>query len=230
MTVPPLAPGAARRLGTAALLAAALLAACRPAVPSATLSRAPAIPERVTPAFPDGWRFTPGRAATFGEHGMVSSATRPASDAGVEIMRNGGNAVDAAGAGGHALAGTYPVAGNLGGGGFMVVRLADGRTAAIDYREIAPLAATRNMYLDERGQPTDRSRVGHLASGVPGSVAGMNEVLARYGTKPLAAVIAPAPRLAAPGSAVGSAPRRAPRGGRAARARAPGAGVFPPAA
>ena len=87
MTVPPHAPGAARRLGTAALLAAALLAACRPAVPSATLSRAPAIPERVTPAFPDGWRFTPGRDATFGEHGMVSSATRLASDAGTISRR-----------------------------------------------------------------------------------------------------------------------------------------------
>ena len=228
MTVPLPAPGAARRLGTAALLAAAFLAACRPAAPSATLSRAPAIPERVTPAFPEGWRFTPGRAATFGEHGMVSSATRLASEAGVEIMRNGGNAVDAAVAVGYALAVTYPVAGNLGGGGFMVVRLADGRTAAIDYREIAPLAATRNMYLDERGQPTDRSRVGHLASGVPGSVAGMNEVLARYGTKPLAEVIAPALRLAEQGFAVDSALWRSLRGDSAKLARFAGAAVFFP--
>ena len=146
-----------RRAGP--LLAAALLPACRPGGVQTTSapSGALAVPARGTPAFPADWRFRPGAAtAAFGERGMVSGETRLADEAGAEIMRRGGNAVDAAVAVGYALAVTYPVAGNLGGGGFMVVRMADGRTAAIDYREVAPLAATRNMYLDERGEPTDK--------------------------------------------------------------------------
>jgi gamma-glutamyltranspeptidase/glutathione hydrolase len=109
---------------------------------------------------------------------MIASNSRLASEAGVEVLRLGGNAVDAAVATGFALAVTYPVAGNIGGGGFMVIHLADGREAAIDYREVAPLAATRNMYLDADGEPTERSQVGHLAVGVPGAVAGMAEALA----------------------------------------------------
>src|SRR4029079_6495831 len=123
---------------------------------------------------------------------MSASNERLASDAGNEIIRAGGNAVDAAVAVGFALAVTLPAAGNLGGGGFMVLHLADGRTAALDLCEVAPLAASRDMYIDARGYPTDRSLVGHLASGVPGSVAGLTEAQRRYGKLPLGEVIAPA--------------------------------------
>ena len=104
---------------------------------------------------------------------MVASNSALASAAGDEIMRAGGNAVDAAVATGFALAVTFPFAGNLGGGGYMVIRMADGRTAALDYREIAPLAASRDMYLGPDGKLTDESVVGYRASGVPGAVAGM---------------------------------------------------------
>jgi len=115
----------------------------------------------------------------FGAHGMVVSNSGLASEAGNEILRQGGNAVDAAVATGFALAVNYPFAGNIGGGGFMNIHMADGRTAAIDYREVAPLAATRDMYVDPAtGKLTNKSVLGHLASGVPGSVAGMAEALA----------------------------------------------------
>src|SRR6185437_3122106 len=100
-----------------------------------------------------------------------------ASEAGVEILKAGGNAVDAAVATGFALAVTYPTAGNIGGGGFMNIHMADGRSMTLDYREVAPIAASRNMYLDENGKLTRKSTVGYLASGVPGSVAGMSEAL-----------------------------------------------------
>jgi hypothetical protein len=96
---------------------------------------------------------------------MIASNQVLASDAGNEVIRAGGNAVDAAVAVGIALAVTYPVAGNIGGGGFMVIRMADGRAASIDYREVAPLAASRNMYLDAKGNPTNESIVGYKASG-----------------------------------------------------------------
>jgi gamma-glutamyltranspeptidase/glutathione hydrolase len=135
---------------------------------------------------------------------MIASNERRASDAGSEIIGAGGNAVDAAVAVGFALAVTYPVAGNVGGGGFMVIRMADGRTAAIDYREVAPLAAHRNMYLDVQGNPTDESIVGYRASGVPGAVAGMAAALAKYGTMSLREVLQPAIRLARDGFTVDS--------------------------
>ena len=102
---------------------------------------------------------------------MVVSNSKLASEAGVEILKAGGNAVDAAVATGFALAVTYPTAGNIGGGGFMNIRMADGRAAAIDYREVAPKAATHNMYVSN-GKLTNKSTLGYLASGVPGSVAG----------------------------------------------------------
>lgn len=135
---------------------------------------------------------------------MIASNQVLASDAGNEIIRAGGNAVDAAVAVGFALAVTYPVAGNIGGGGFMVIRMADGRTASLDYREVAPLAAHRDMYLDAQGNPTNESIVGYKASGVPGAVAGMAEALAKYGTMSLAQVMAPAIRLARDGFVVDS--------------------------
>lgn len=156
------------------------------------------------PTGADAWRYPATRAA-FGAQAMVASNSALASAAGIEVLQAGGNAVDAAVAVGFALAVTYPYAGNLGGGGFMVVRMADGRTAALDYREVAPLAATRNMFVDSAGRLTDRSLVGHLASGVPGSVAGLAAALERFGTLPLSRVLAPAIRLAREGFVVDSA-------------------------
>ena len=131
---------------------------------------------------------------------MVGSTDQHATGAGLEVLRRGGNAVDAAVAVGFALAVTHPAAGNLGGGGFMVIRLADGRETTIDYREKAPNRAHRDMFLDEAGQPVaDRSRIGPLAAGVPGSVAGLAFAQRRYGRLKLADVVAPAVRLARDG-------------------------------
>jgi gamma-glutamyltranspeptidase/glutathione hydrolase len=131
---------------------------------------------------------------------MVVSAESHASDAGVEILAAGGTAVDAAVAVGFALAVTWPTAGNLGGGGFMVIHLADGTERAVDYRERAPAGASRDMYLGADGRPiVERSLVGVLAAGVPGSVAGLCHVQARYGKLGLEEVMAPAIRLAETG-------------------------------
>jgi gamma-glutamyltranspeptidase / glutathione hydrolase len=141
----------------------------------------------------------------FGQHAMVASDAPLASQAGVEILQRGGNAVDAAVAVGFAMAVVFPEAGNIGGGGYMVIRMADGRMAALDYREIAPLAATRDMYLDEHGNLTDKSVVGPLASGVPGAVAGLTAALAKYGTMSLADVMAPAIRYAEQGFVIDAA-------------------------
>src|SRR3954463_12197772 len=107
-------------------------------------------------------------------HGMVASTDRTASQVGVDVLQRGGNAVDAAIAVAFALAVVYPAAGNLGGGGFMMIRLRDGRATAIDYREMAPAAANRNVYLDEKGNLKEgegSSTLGYRASGVPGTVA-----------------------------------------------------------
>ena len=161
--------------------------------------------DRRPAVFPAAWPFKAGRRAVFGAHAMVASDAPLAGDAGIEIMREGGNAVDAAVAVGFALAVVYPEAGNIGGGGYMVIHMADGRAAALDYREIAPIAAGRNMYLDADGNLTDKSIVGPLASGVPGAVAGLTSALAKYGTMPLAKVMAPAIRYAEEGFIVDSA-------------------------
>ena len=136
---------------------------------------------------------------------MVASDDRLASSVGVEIMKQGGNAVDAAVAVGFALAVTFPEAGNLGGGGYMVIRMANGRVAALDYRETAPLAATRDMYVGPDGKVTGESVIGPRASGVPGAVAGMVEAHRKFGALPLARVLAPAIRLAADGFIVDGA-------------------------
>jgi gamma-glutamyltranspeptidase / glutathione hydrolase len=162
-------------------------------------------PSRSAGRFPPEWRFDSGRTATFARSAMVSSNDSLASLAGVEILRGGGNAVDAAVAVGFALAVTYPEAGNLGGGGYMIIRMADGRTAALDYRERAPRAATRDMYSQVHAANPRASLVGHLASGVPGAVAGMVEAHSKYGALPLADVLAPAIRLADSGFTVDSA-------------------------
>lgn len=134
------------------------------------------------------------------EHGMVVSAHRLASKAGVDVLRSGGNAVDAAVAVAYALAVTFPEAGNLGGGGFMTIRFHDGRTAFIDFRETAPSAATATMYLDEKGNPVpERSRRGYLAVGVPGTVAGLELARSKFGTRPRARLMASAIHLARDG-------------------------------
>lgn len=128
---------------------------------------------------------------------MVVSAHTLASQVGVDIMKQGGNAIDAAIATHFALAVVFPAAGNIGGGGFMVVRLKDGTTATLDFREKAPAAATTNMYLDSAGNIIpDLSTQGHLASGVPGSVEGMVEAHKKYGTLPWKDLIQPAINLA----------------------------------
>lgn len=151
-----------------------------------------------------GLAVSPARAASpqpvAGENGMVVTAQHLASDVGVEILKQGGNAVDAAVAVGYALAVVYPTAGNIGGGGFMTVRLADGRTSFLDFRERAPLAATKTMYLDDKGDiAKGRSTDGYLAVGVPGSVAGFEAARTRFGTLSREALLAPAVKLAEQG-------------------------------
>jgi len=127
----------------------------------------------------------------------ISTADIYATQAGIEILQKGGNAIDAAVAVQFALAVTLPRAGNIGGGGFMMLRLADGDVKALDFREKAPSRATRNMFLDENGQYVPGlSRSGGLASGVPGTVDGMISALERHGTLPLEVVLEPAIRLA----------------------------------
>ena len=143
--------------------------------------------------------FTP----VAGRHGMVASSEPLASELGVQILREGGNAVDAAVAVGFALAVTHPVAGNIGGGGFMLIRLASGEAVVVDYREAAPTAASRNMYVDSHGELIPRaSTVGALSAGVPGTVAGLALAEEKYGKLGLARVIAPAVHLARDGFVV----------------------------
>jgi len=137
------------------------------------------------------------------EHGIVVSVHELASQAGVQIMQAGGNAVDAAVATGFALAVVHSAAGNIGGGGFMLIRTADGKTHFLDYREKAPAAATRDMYLDAQGNVIEgASAVGYKAIAVPGSVAGMLYAEQKYGKLTLAQVMAPAIKLARDGYAL----------------------------
>lgn len=138
--------------------------------------------------------------ASYGQQAMVSSRSVHATAAGVEVMRAGGNAVDGAVATGFALAVTYPNAGNIGGGGFAVVHLPDGTVTTLDHREVAPRAATADMFRDDDGNVIPGlSLTSHLASGVPGTVDGLLTLLDRYGSLPRQAVIAPAIRLAREG-------------------------------
>nr|WP_233212709.1 gamma-glutamyltransferase [Collimonas sp. PA-H2] len=131
---------------------------------------------------------------------MVVTAQHLATHVGVDVLKDGGNAVDAAVAVGYALAVVYPAAGNIGGGGFMTIQLADGRKTFLDFREKAPLAATANMYLDKNGNVVPNlSTKGHLAVGVPGTVSGMELALSKYGTMKRATVIAPAIKYAEEG-------------------------------
>jgi gamma-glutamyltranspeptidase/glutathione hydrolase len=175
-----------------------------PGLPLDRSPQAPAIPARIPASFPRTWNYAVGSHATFAPHAMVASNNALAAAVGAQIMKQGGNAIDAAVATGFALAVTFPEAGNLGGGGYMVIRLADGRAAALDYRETAPLAATHDMYVGANGKLTGESVIGPRASGVPGAVAGMLEAHRKYGVLPLAKVLAPAIRLASEGFIVDS--------------------------
>jgi gamma-glutamyltranspeptidase/glutathione hydrolase len=147
------------------------------------------------------------REPVHARHGLVASTSEIASRVGVDVLKRGGNAVDAAIAVAFALAVTHPAAGNLGGGGFMMIRLKDGRSTAIDYREMAPAAAHRDVYLDKNGNPITGeggSLVGYRAAGVPGTVRGMELALKKYGSGKLnwAQLVEPARRLAANGFVV----------------------------
>ncbi len=149
----------------------------------------------VSQAFAEG-----GRTPTYARNGMVSSASRLASEVGVETLRNGGNAVDAAIATAFALAVTWPSAGNIGGGGFLVYHGGDGHATAFDFREKAPLAATEQMYLGVDGRVVNNSNhFGPLAVGVPGTVAGLWKAHQELGSLPWADLVAPAVALAREG-------------------------------
>ena len=144
------------------------------------------------------------RAAVEGRNGMVTSAQELASEVGIQILKQGGNAVDAGVATGLALAVVYPMAGNIGGGGFMVIHLASGKDTIIDYREKAPASATRDMYLGPDGKPIKgegSSTLGWKAGGVPGTVAGFHLAWQKYGSGKLkwADLVEPARKLAADG-------------------------------
>ncbi|NOZ63015.1 MAG: gamma-glutamyltransferase [Calditrichaeota bacterium] len=132
-----------------------------------------------------------------GKQGMVVSSEETATRVGVDVLKKGGNAIDAAIAVGFALAVTYPTAGNIGGGGFMVISFPDGRSTTIDFRETAPLKASRDMYLDADGKVIPgKSTFGYAACGVPGTVAGLTMALKKYGTMPLKKLLQPALALA----------------------------------
>ncbi|MEY2689005.1 MAG: hypothetical protein RL375_3203 [Pseudomonadota bacterium] len=166
------------------------------------------------------------------EHGMVVSAQHLASQVGVDVLQAGGNAVDAAVAVAYTLAVVYPAAGNLGGGGFMTLQLADGRKTFVDFRETAPLAATPGMYLGADGRVVPGlSTRGHLAVGVPGTVAGLEAALQRYGSRPRASLMAPAIQLAEQGFVLeaGDVEMLNSPQGQALAADPPSAAIFAPA-
>lgn len=130
------------------------------------------------------------------KHAMVVSGHRLASEVGIEVLRNGGNAIDAAVAVGFTLAVVFPEAGNIGGGGFMMIRMSDGHGSFIDFRERAPQASSRDMFLDSTGNVTQKGVDGHLSAGVPGTVAGFLKALDEFGTKDREELISPAIQLA----------------------------------
>jgi gamma-glutamyltranspeptidase/glutathione hydrolase len=144
------------------------------------------------------WAAQPVRA----RRAMVVTREANATHAGAETLRRGGNAIDAAVTVGLALAVTHPSAGNLGGGGFMLIRFADGRSTFIDFRERAPQSASRNMYVDDKGKATEDSVIGYRAAGVPGTVRGLEYAAKKYGKRPWAELAHPAVELAQKGFAV----------------------------
>jgi gamma-glutamyltranspeptidase/glutathione hydrolase len=184
-----------RKLLTLAILA---LAACTAAPRTSPVGQE-------LDAIPESWPYALNVTPVSAPAAMVATDAPLATEVGVQVMRDGGNAVDAAIATAFALAVVYPEAGNLGGGGFMVTRMANGTSASLDFREKAPLAATRDMYLDDDGDLSDRSVLGHLASGVPGAVMGLWEAHRRFGSKPWPDLLAPAIALSRDGFIVDSA-------------------------
>ncbi len=176
----------------ALLLALLVLAACSSRGPHEALH------------IPTGWRYATVAPPVVAQHVMVASEHPIASRIGAEIMRRGGNAIDAAVAVGFAQAVVNPRAGNIGGGGFLIYRQADGRVFALDYRETAPAAATHDMYLDASGHVTEASMIGALASGVPGAVAGLVEMHRMFGHLPWRDLVMPAVELARDGHEVDS--------------------------
>jgi len=164
------------------LLAASLLVAC------------PRPGQRPGPPAVEGYQ-----GVATGRQGAVASAEANASDVGIAILKRGGNAVDAAVAVAFALGVTHPTAGNIGGGGFMVIRLPDGTSTAIDYREMAPGAASRDMNLDASGTPTPDSRIGPRAAGIPGVVRGLESAHRKFGKLPWRELVEPAVQLARDG-------------------------------
>ncbi|MBI4811034.1 MAG: gamma-glutamyltransferase [Ignavibacteriales bacterium] len=146
--------------------------------------------------------FSSTLSSARGRNGMVVSAHRLASEVGVEILKKGGNAIDAAVAVGFTLAVVFPEAGNIGGGGFMLIREQDGTATVIDFRETAPKAVWRDMYLDSTGEVTDKAVRGHLSAGVPGTVAGIIKALESFGSMKLPEVIDPAIHYAEEGFVV----------------------------
>jgi gamma-glutamyltranspeptidase/glutathione hydrolase len=148
---------------------------------------------------PADWKFAAVEPVVTSRGGMVTTDASLATDVGVAVLEAGGNAVDAAVATAFALAVVYPVAGNVGGGGFIVLRTPAGGVASLDFREKAPMGASRDMYLDEFGEVTRDVVVGHLASGVPGAVAGLWAAHQRYGSFPWDQLLAPAIELATAG-------------------------------
>jgi gamma-glutamyltranspeptidase / glutathione hydrolase len=192
------------RLGSFILWVGLAAAGCQRATPGPAAAEAAAAPTASAPAPVEKaleLPLPPGHepAVAVGRQGAVSSAEAAASDIGIGVMKSGGNAVDAAVAVAFALGVTHPTAGNIGGGGFMVVRLPSGEAAAIDYRETAPHAASRDMYLDRKGEVTDQGRIGPLAAGIPGVVAGLAHAHQKYGKLPWAELIKPAIALARDG-------------------------------
>jgi gamma-glutamyltranspeptidase / glutathione hydrolase len=191
-------------LGASALVG--LWLACTPAAPHNTPPNP--LPRATAEAAAEPARALEHRvpaaahAVAVGKRAAVSSAEPLASQVGIDVLQRGGNAVDAAVAVAFALGVTHPSAGSIGGGGFMLVRAPDGANDAIDYREVAPGAAHRAMYLDPQGQVTSLSEYGPLAAGIPGVVAGLGLAHRLYGTRPWAELVAPAIELARQGHAL----------------------------
>ncbi len=177
-----------------------------PATPVPPAEAAPAAPGAHAqpeaarrPLIASDWPLAQRASAVAGAHAIVVTSHALASEVGVDVLRRGGNAVDAAVAVGFALAVVHPVAGNIGGGGFMVIRMRDGTVRALDFREVAPSHASRDMYVDSGGNVTAASLTGHLSVGVPGSVAGMFEAHRKFGRLPWKNLLAPAITLAREG-------------------------------
>ncbi|HKW40689.1 MAG TPA: gamma-glutamyltransferase, partial [Gemmatimonadales bacterium] len=204
-----------RSLGVALIL---LLSACRggsnlpatiPVTPEVVIPPAVAVvaPDSGAPAAPAArraviaadWPLGHRVSPVTGEHAMVVTSHQLASDVGVDVLRRGGNAVDAAVAVAFALAVVHPVAGNIGGGGFMVVRMRDGPVGALDFRETAPTGARRDMYVDTAGNATASSLTGQRSAGVPGSIAGMFEAHRKFGRLTWKELLTPAIDLARDG-------------------------------